>query len=117
MPKREIATTPAEVLSSMQEPFMSHESDANPGATAAWIGSEVVLDLKSQYVCIGTLVGEDHRYFILKNADVHDLRDSSTTREVYVLDCRRHGLNWNRKRVLVRREEVVSLSLLSDVRE
>jgi hypothetical protein len=100
-----------------QEPFMSNESDANPGATAAWVGSEVVLDLKSQYVCVGTLIGEDHRYFILKNADVHDLRDSSTTREVYVLDCRRHGLNWNRKRVLVRRDEVVSLSLLADVRE
>lgn len=87
------------------------------GATDGFTGKEVVLDLRSQYVCIGTLIGEDHRYLILKNADVHDLRDSATTRELYVLDCRRHGVNWNRKRVLVRRDEVVSLSLLSDVRE
>ena len=86
-------------------------------ASEAYVGREVVLDLQSQYVCVGTLVGEDHRYLTLKNADVHDLRDSATTRELYVLDCRRHGVNWNRKRVLVRRDEIVSLSLLADVRE
>jgi hypothetical protein len=48
---------------------------------------------------------------------VHDLRDTTTSRELYVLDARRHGVNPNRKRVLVRREEVVSLSLVDDVVE
>jgi len=79
------------------------------------LGRQVVLDLASQYVTIGTLAGADHRYLILEQADVHDLRDSNTTRELYVLDCKRHGVGTNRKRVLVRRDEVVSLSALDDV--
>jgi hypothetical protein len=81
------------------------------------LGRQVVLDVSSLYVFVGTLAGVDHRYLILEDADVHDLRDSKTTRELYVLDCRRHGLGANRRRVLVRREEVVSLSALEDVVE
>ena len=84
-------------------------------ALQAFFGRQVVLDLASQYVSIGTLAGADHRYLILEEADVHDLRDSTTTRELYVLDCKRHGIGANRRRVLVRRDEVVSLSALDDV--
>ena len=75
----------------------------------------VVLDLASPYVVVGTLADEDHRYLVLDDADVHDLRDSSTTRELYVLEVRRHGLGPNRKRVLIRRDDVVGISLLDDV--
>lgn len=78
-------------------------------------GRVVVLDIASQYVVLGTLAGHDERYFTLTKADVHDLRDTNTTRELYVLEARRHGVNPNRKQVLVRREEVVSLSALDDV--
>ncbi|MFO1095414.1 MAG: hypothetical protein U0992_19220 [Planctomycetaceae bacterium] len=75
----------------------------------------VVLDLASPYVVVGTLADEDHRYLVLDDADVHDLRDSSTTRELYVLEVRRHGLGPNRKRVHIRRDDVVGISLLDDV--
>lgn len=78
---------------------------------------EVVLDLASPYVVIGTLAGEDHRYLILDEADVHDLRDSTTTRELYVLESRRHGIRANRRRVLVNRNDVVSISALDEVIE
>ncbi len=78
-------------------------------------GQTVVLDMASRYVYVGTLAGQDDRYFELTNADVHDLRDTNTTRELYVLEARRHGVHPNRNRVLVRREEVVSLSALNDV--
>jgi small nuclear ribonucleoprotein (snRNP)-like protein len=81
------------------------------------LNHEVVLDVASPYIYIGTLVGSDHRYLVLENADVHDLRDTTTTRDLYVLDARRHGLNANRKRVLVSRDQVVSLSRLDDVAE
>ncbi len=87
------------------------------GSLDRFYGRVVVLDLESRYVCVGTLAGEDHRYLILKQADLHDLRDTTTTRELYVLDCKRHGVNWNRRQVLIRRDEVVGLSLLDDVRE
>ena len=84
-------------------------------AVAKLKGRAVVLDLQSPYVVLGTLAGEDHRYLILKEADVHDLRDTTTTRDAYVLDARRHGIQSNRRRVLVRHEEIVSLSALDDV--
>lgn len=78
-------------------------------------GRIVVLDVASPYVYLGTLVDEDHRYIVLENADVHDLRDTHTTRELYVLEAKRHGVHRNRKRVLVRREDIVSISALDDV--
>jgi hypothetical protein len=80
-------------------------------------GRDVVLDLSSQYVILGTFRGRDALHYIIDNADVHDLRDTTTSRELYVLDARRHGINPNRKRVFVRKEGVVGLSNLADVIE
>jgi hypothetical protein len=82
-----------------------------------FIGREVVLDLTSPYVILGTYRGCDRLHYIIEDADVHDLRDTTTTRELYVLDAKRHGVNCNRKRALVRQGEVVSISLLADVSE
>ena len=81
------------------------------------IGEPVVLDVASPYIYLGTLSEVDHKYLILTDADVHDLRDTTTTRELYVLDAKRHGLSVNRKRVLVNRHDVVSVSRLEDVVE
>lgn len=77
----------------------------------------VVIDAVSQFVFAGKLIGGDHRYLILADADVHDLRDSKTNRDEYVLALRRHGIRANRARVLVSRDQIVSLSLLDDVAE
>jgi len=85
------------------------------GALENLIGREVVLDVSSPFVYVGTFAGEDHGYLVLESADVHDLRDTKTTRELYLLDARRFGIHENRKRVLVRQGEVVSLSALEDV--
>lgn len=79
------------------------------------IGRQVVLDTTSPYVYLGTLSEGDHHFFALENADVHDLRDTNTTRELYVFQAQQHGIRANRRRVLVRRDEVVSVSLLEDV--
>lgn len=100
----------------LPDPSSSHSPSDDPLLDRLQ-GQVVVLDLSTPYVCLGTLAGCDHRYLILNDADMHDLRDSSTTRELYVLDARRHGIGSNRKRVYVRREEVVALSLLDDVLE
>ena len=81
----------------------------------ALLGREVVLDAASLYVFLGKLVAIDHRYAILEDADAHDLRDSSTNREMYVLESRQHGIRANRRRLLVQLDEIVSLSALDDV--
>jgi small nuclear ribonucleoprotein (snRNP)-like protein len=81
------------------------------------IGRKVVVDLRGQYVCLGTLLRFDEHYLELGNADLHDLRDAETTREVYVAESRATGVQRNRKRVLVVRGEVVAVGRLEDVVE
>jgi small nuclear ribonucleoprotein (snRNP)-like protein len=79
------------------------------------VGREVVVDVASPYVFLGKLTGYDHKYLILEEADAHDLRDTNTTRENYVVDSRRLGIRSNRDRVYVRIGDVVSVSALDDV--
>ena len=84
---------------------------------AALIGQTVVIDMRSEYVCLGTLAGLDHEYLDVADADLHDLRDSTATREVYIYDSQRLGIRRNRARVLIRRDEVVGITRFSDVAE
>ena len=79
------------------------------------IGQVVVLDLESPYVVMGTFRGTEGPYCILEDADMHDLRDTATTRDLYVLDAKRHGVNCNRRRVFVRAGGIVGISRLADV--
>lgn len=80
-----------------------------------WKGDQVVVDTRSTYVVLGVLRGEDGRCLMLEDADVHDLRDTQTNREHYIVEARRHGIRVNRKKVLVLLEEVVAVSRLEDV--
>jgi hypothetical protein len=82
-----------------------------------FVGQAVVVDLRSPFVCLGTLQHVDEMYLELRNADFHDLRDSDSTREFYVATARQTGIKRNRKRVLVTRSEVVAVSALEDVVE
>lgn len=75
----------------------------------------VVVDLRGSFVCLGRLEQFDDAWLELRNADLHDLRDSDTTRENYVVAAKLSGIRRNRKRVLVLRSEVVAVSRLADV--
>ena len=79
------------------------------------VGRVVVLDAVSPFVIVGTLASFNEHYFELHEADVHDLRDTLTTRELYALESRQLGVRVNRRRVFVRGKEIVSVSLLDDV--
>ena len=78
-------------------------------------GHKVVVDLNSPYVCLGTLSGSDEHFLELRNADLHDLRDTETSRENYVASSVATGIKRNRKHLLLRRAEIVAISLLEDV--
>jgi len=80
-----------------------------------FVGQKVVIDFGNTFVCIGTLVKFDDRFLELKNADLHDLRDTDTTRELYVADSAATGIKRNRKRVMVVRTDIVAVSRLDDV--
>ena len=83
----------------------------------ALVGQVVVLDLRSSYVCLGSLVAVGPLFFAMADADLHDFRDSSATREVYVYDSARLGIRRNRASVLVRRDEVVAVTRFADILE
>jgi len=80
-----------------------------------FLEAKVVIDLVSPYVCLGKLVRVDEHFLELRNADFHDLRDTETTRELYVADSVATGIKRNRKRILIRRSEVVAISKIEDV--
>jgi hypothetical protein len=79
------------------------------------IGQNVVVDLRSPFVCLGKLVRVDALHLELKNADLHDLRDTQSSRENYVVAAVATGIKRNRKRVLVVRAEVVAVARVEDV--
>lgn len=81
------------------------------------IGHVVVVDLRSSYVCIGTLVACDGQYLDIRDADLHDFRDSTATREIYTYDSVRFGIRRNRVRTLVRLDEVVSIARFEEIVE
>jgi hypothetical protein len=81
----------------------------------AFVGQAVVVDLRGPFVCLGTLQNLDDQFLELRDADLHDLRDSDSNREHYVAASRAGGVMRNRKRVLLVRAEVVAVTLLKDV--
>ncbi len=80
-----------------------------------FIGQVVVVDLESPYVCLGTLAAVDERLLELRDADLHDLRDTQTSRENYVAASLATGIKRNRKRLLLMRSAIVAISLFRDI--
>ena len=78
-------------------------------------GQVVVLDVSSPYIIIGRLDRCQGDWVVLREVDVHDLRDTATSRETYLVNSRLHGVHANRGTAWVRLQEVVSLSRLEDV--
>lgn len=82
-----------------------------------YLNQRVVIDLRGEYVCLGTLHRFDEHFLELRNADLHDLRDTDTTRENYVASSVTTGIKRNRRRLLLVRSEIVAISRLEDVVE
>ena len=81
------------------------------------VGEIVVIDLRSTFVCLGTLTKVDPDFLQLKNADLHDLRDSDTSRENYVAASAATGIKRNRKKLWLMRADIVAVARLEDVVE
>ena len=79
------------------------------------LGCEVVLDTGGPILYLGTLVSFDERGFWLEDADLHNCSEGHATREQYIAEAARDGIHANRKRILVSRQVVYSVSAMSDV--
>lgn len=84
---------------------------------SSYIGQKVVIDTRADLIYIGTLKVVDRWFYVLTDVDVHDHRESSSTKDVYIIESKKYGIKKNRSEVLVRAAEVVSISRLDDVIE
>jgi len=79
------------------------------------IGKDVVLDTSTALLYLGALAAIDDLFVTLTDADVHDMSESTGSKEYYILEAKRHGITKNRHRVFVRAAQVISFSLLDEV--
>ncbi len=84
------------------------------GPWSEMIGAEVVIDTATRFVYIGTLVERSGGSLVLEEADVHDSRESKSTKEVYIMESAKHGVRVNRSKVIVPERRVMSISRLED---
>jgi len=82
-----------------------------------YVGKEVVIDTKSTMVYLGRLEAIRNDFITLLDADVYDSSEGPSRKEVYIHQARKFGIRRNRQRVEVRKSEMISISLLSDVVE
>lgn len=81
------------------------------------IGEDVVLDTRGEILYIGRLVAIAEYFYVLQDADVHDLVHGRTSKEIYILESFKYGVKKNRRNVYVRSNEILSLSALRDIIE
>ena len=82
-----------------------------------FLHNDVVLDTRGELIYLGKLVKVMENFYELADADVHDVVEGRTSKELYVMDARKHGVKKNRTRVYVRKAEIVSISMLHDILE
>lgn len=87
------------------------------GAFEELVGELVVVDTDGPVLYLGRLAAVGEESLTLEDVDVHNLGDSATGRDKYVIEARRLGVRPNRRRAEVRLERVVGLSRLEDVLE
>ena len=80
-------------------------------------GRDVVIDTSTPLLYIGRLEDASEHFLVIVECDVHDLAEGSSTKEVYCIEAKKYGIKKNRRRVMVRRDIIASISLLDDVIE
>jgi hypothetical protein len=93
------------------------QSDKGRAEILRYRDEYLVVDTTSHFVFIGRLADVTDYFITLRDADVHDRRESPSMNEKYILEARKYGVRCNRKRVHIRLQEVISLSRLEDVIE
>ena len=91
------------------------EADAELQAVQHLLNEKVVVDTPWSLVYIGRLTAWSPYFVTLEEVDVHDLSQGTSSKDTYIHTARKHGIQLNRRQVLIRKSQVVSLSALDDV--
>lgn len=84
-------------------------------APDALIGQMVVVDLDGPWIAFGKLVQAGPGWLELAEADLHDMREGTSTRDVYALETQKLGVRVNRRRVILPLSQIIAVSRLEDV--
>ncbi|MHC4662498.1 MAG: hypothetical protein ACYS8W_12480 [Planctomycetota bacterium] len=90
---------------------------AFPPELEEFSGRNVVVDTATPLLYVGRLTGADEHFITLEDVDVHDLSTATTSKDVYLIESRKLGIKKNRHKAKVRRDVIVSISLLDDIVE
>lgn len=85
-------------------------------ALKEFIKQKIVVDTRSSWIYIGVLENVLEGALELSEVDVHENKDTASTKEVYVNESKKTGGIANRNRVFINMEFVVSFSPLDDVK-
>ncbi len=97
--------------------IIGRRRDSSLAGAPCYIGGNLAGWLAGPLIYIGTLAALTSAHYVLTDANVHDTNDSRSGKELYLLETRDLGVRANRARVLIERREIVSLSLLTDIRD
>ncbi|MBI5366095.1 MAG: hypothetical protein HZA54_03585 [Planctomycetes bacterium] len=91
----------------------------DPGADpfARFVGHNVVIDTRSNFVYLGKVISCDRWFVDLSELDVHDRNEGHSTNEKYVMEARKYGVKVNRRAASIVKEQIVSISRLADIVE
>ncbi len=93
------------------------QKDNDASTILGYQGQNIIVDTISHFIYIGKLEDVGDYFLTLRDADVHDRRESPSMNEKYILDSKKYGVRCNRKMVHIRLQEVISISSLDDVIE
>ena len=79
------------------------------------LGQVVVVDLDGPWLAFGRLEQAGPAWITLTEADLHDMREGSSTRDVYALETQKLGVRVNRRRVILPLSQIIAVSRLEDV--
>jgi hypothetical protein len=80
-----------------------------------WAGKDVVVDTSTPYLYIGRFEEATDTVLKLRDVDVQDISDVSSTKEVYLMSSARLGKRINRHSAWIRIATIVSVSPLEDL--
>jgi hypothetical protein len=86
-----------------------------PDPLATLTGQVVVIDLDGPWIAFGRLGAVAGAWIELLDADLHDMREGASSRDVYALETQKLGVRVNRRRVLLPLSQVVAVSRLDDL--
>ena len=82
-----------------------------------YLNKVIVLDTDSRWLYIGTLKAIEEDCYLIEDVDAHDLKETTTSRQNYLIGVKTHGLVFNRKMVRVCKEKVIGISMLEEILE